>query len=95
MSTVSTQRPPGPPPQEPDPFRYGWRFVRMTGPGGEESLEQVPLTLEDVLFPEVGDFHVQTDAHDNDLGYLKDVFKSRLSEEPARQAAPKRRLRLR
>ena len=83
MSTVSTQRPPGPSPPEPDPFRYGWRYVRVRGPGGEESLEQVPLTLEDVLFPEVGDFHVQTDAHDNDLGYLKDVFKSRLSGEPA------------
>src|SRR4051812_23453678 len=82
MSTVFKERHPGPSPPEPDPFRYGWRYVRVTGPGGEESLEQVPLTLEDVLFPEVGDFHVQTDAHDNDLGYLKDVFKSRVSGEP-------------
>src|SRR5262249_31727965 len=43
-----------------------------------EALDQVPLTLEDVLHPEVGDFIVQTDAHDNDRAYLKAVFKLRL-----------------
>src|SRR5205814_816059 len=32
--------------------------------------------------PEIGDFLVQTDAHDNDLNYLKDVFKSRLADNP-------------
>jgi hypothetical protein len=29
----------------------------------------------------VGDFIVQTDGHDNDLNYLKDVFKSRLAAD--------------
>jgi len=79
MSTVSTsgvQVPSGP---EPDPFRYGWRYVKRVGPDGEETLDQVPLSLEDVLFPETGDFIVQTDAHSSDLTYLRDVFKARLA----------------
>jgi Uma2 family endonuclease len=82
MSTVSTTRPPKPSPDDADPFRYGWRYVRIPQPDGTESLEQVPLTVEDVLFPEIGDFLVQTDPHDNDLNYLKDVFKSRLAADP-------------
>ena len=52
------------------------------GPDGTESFDQIPLTLEDVLFPEVGDFIVQTDAHDSDVRYLKGVFKSRLTGDP-------------
>ena len=79
MSTVSKSRPRKQPPSELDPFRYGWRYVRITRPDGTEALEQVPLTLEDVLHPELGDFIVQTDGHDNDRAYLKSVFKARLS----------------
>jgi colicin import membrane protein len=70
------------PREKPDPFRYGWRYVRVARSDGSESFEQIPLTLEDVLFPETGDFIVQTDPHDNDLNYLKDVFKSRLAGDP-------------
>ncbi len=58
MSTVSTSRPPTRPPDDADPFRYGWRYVSVRGPDGTETLDQVPLTLEDVLFPETGDFIV-------------------------------------
>ncbi len=82
MSTVSDFRIFEPPPQEPDPFRYGWRYVRIQRPDGTESFDQVPLTLEDVLFPETGDFIVQSDPHDNDLNYLKGLFKSRLAGDP-------------
>ena len=78
MSTVSTSRPPKLPRDEPDPFRYGWRYVRVQELDGTESFNQVPLTLKDVLFPRTGDFIVQTDLHDSDLNYLKDVFKARL-----------------
>ena len=82
MSTVS-RRPPSksPPPPESDPFRYGWRYVRVTRPDGSVALDQVPLTLEDVLHPEVGDIIVQSDPHDSDLGYLKDVFKAQVAED--------------
>jgi len=43
------------------------------------TFDQVPLTLKDVLFPKTGDFIVQSDGHDNDVSYLKYVFKARLA----------------
>jgi hypothetical protein len=82
MSTVAQSQVVESPPPEPDPFRYGWRYVRVELPDGTVDFEQMPLTLEDVLHPEVGDFIVQTDGHDNDLNYLKDVFKTRLAADP-------------
>jgi colicin import membrane protein len=84
MSTVSKSRSAKPPKPEPDPYYYGWRYVRVVAPDGTENFEQVPLTLEDVLFPEVGDFivEVESDAHNNDRDNLKLVFKSRLAHEP-------------
>ncbi len=60
MSTVSTSRPAKRPPDEPDPFRYGWRYVTVRGSDGKATIDQISLTLEDVLFPETGDFIVQT-----------------------------------
>ncbi len=83
MSTVSTSKRPIPPLPKPDPYRYGWRYVRVEGPDGSVSFDQVPLTLEDVLFPEVGDFIVQADAHIGDWTYLRVVFKARLAGDPA------------
>jgi Uma2 family endonuclease len=82
MSTVSTSGPAKRPPDESDPFRYGWRYVSVRGPDGTDTHDQVPLTLEDVLFPETGDFIVQTDLHDTDSNYLKDVFNARLAGDP-------------
>ena len=83
MSTVSDRRSTrSRPPRDPDPFRYGWRDVPVTLPDGTEALERVPLTLEDVLHPKLGDFIVQTDRHDSDRGYLKAVFKTRLAHVP-------------
>jgi hypothetical protein len=80
MSTVSGRRgsKPPPPPPEPDPFRFGWRDVRITRPDGTEDLDRVPLTLEDVLHPEFGDVILESDPHDSDRGYLKAVFKTRV-----------------
>ncbi|MFI5454793.1 MAG: hypothetical protein ACHRXM_05020 [Isosphaerales bacterium] len=71
MSTVSKFRVLQPPPPEepPDPFRYGWRYVRVQRLDGTESFDQVPLALEDVLFPETGDFLVQTDPHDHGIRF--------------------------
>jgi Uma2 family endonuclease len=82
MSTVSTSRPPKPPDDDQDPFRYGWRYVTVRLPDGTATVDQVPLTLEDVLFPEEGDFIVQTDLHDTDTSYLKYVFNARLADNP-------------
>jgi len=61
-----------------DPFRYGWRFVLRPTPDNPRHLEQVPLTLEDVLHPEVGDFIVHNDRHETDRIYLTEVLRARL-----------------
>jgi colicin import membrane protein len=62
-----------------DPFRFGWRYVTTRHADGSESVDQVPLTEEDVLFPEEGDYIVQTDLHSTDIAYLKNVFNARLA----------------
>src|SRR5437773_9902818 len=82
MSTISP--PPAKRPIEPevDPFRFGWRYVKVTRPDGSTELDQIPLTLEDVLHPEEGDFIVQTDKHRADWVYLHEVFRARLADDP-------------
>ncbi len=83
MSTVSDRtsgKPPGPA-DRPDPFRYGWRYVRITRPDGTEELDRVPLSLEDVLHPDAGDIILQSDPHDWDRGYLKSVFDTRFTDD--------------
>ena len=81
MSTVATTRRSEPPSGDSDPYRYGWRLVRVTRPDGTEFFDQVPLALEDVLFPEMGDFSMQSTAHNRDVHYADDVFESRLAGE--------------
>ena len=78
-SLATKTRPPRP---EPDPYRYGWRYLPVTRPDGTEDFDQVPLTPEDVLFPQEDDFIVQNTAHNADRGYLDDVFSDRLNETP-------------
>src|SRR5262249_15995109 len=55
------------PPQsglEPDPYRYGFRYVRRRQPDGTEKLETVPLTLFDVLHPQEDDHVVENSRHE-------------------------------
>jgi Uma2 family endonuclease len=66
-----------------DPFRYGWRFVLRPTPEDPHHLEQVPLTLEDVLHPDVGDFIVHSDRHETDRMYLTAVLRARLEASGA------------
>lgn len=70
---------PGP---EADPFRYGWRDVARKQPDGRVEVEQVPLTLEDLLFPEEGDFAVQYRSHIEDCFYLLGAFGVLLAGDP-------------
>jgi len=79
MSTASKSR--SSKPRKLDPFQYGWRYVDIVSSDRTVVNEQVPLTLRDVLFPELGDFIAQSSGHDSDVGYLKDVFGSRLSAQ--------------
>lgn len=65
-----------------DPYRYGWRYVRRELPDGGEEWDQVPLTLEDVLHPQEGDFIVQTELHHRVTTYLYNVLRARLASNP-------------
>jgi colicin import membrane protein len=65
-----------------DPFPLGWRYVRRTLPDGGEELEQVPLTEEDVLHPQEGDFIVRSPIHNEDWDYLGSVLERALAGRP-------------
>ncbi len=82
--TTATTRPSPTTDADADPFRYGWRLVPRPTPDNPYHLEQVPLTLDDVLHPEVGDFIVHSDRHETDRMYLTAVLRARL--EPSRRA---------
>ena len=87
MGTVSQDSPrlglDGPPLGAEDPFRLGWRDVCVTLPDGSTEWDRVPLTLEDVLHPQLGDHQVLGDPHNIDRNYLQDVLKSRLVDDPS------------
>jgi len=53
-----------------DPYPYGWRYIRFQNPDGEERWEQVPLTLEDIPHPQVGDFRMHSEEHERFCTYL-------------------------
>jgi Uma2 family endonuclease len=65
-----------------DPFFYGWRYVTRQTPQGEVVIEQVPLTEEDILHPQEGDFIVHNAAHDRDVRYLQAVIEDRIADQP-------------
>ena len=64
-----------------DPFRLGWRDVCVTLPDGSTEWERIPLTLEDVLHPQMGDQQVLSDPHNIDCTYLQDVLKARSADD--------------
>ena len=61
-----------------DPWKYGWRYVKRVDAEGKEHLDQVPLTLEGFLYPEEGDFRVETVAHVEDCQYLYAALRQHL-----------------
>jgi hypothetical protein len=69
MATVVAANLTGPSQPE-DPFRYGWRSVRRVRPNGVPEYEQVPLTLEDILHPQEGDFSTHSQDHGRRNYYL-------------------------
>ncbi|HEX4962713.1 MAG TPA: Uma2 family endonuclease [Thermoanaerobaculia bacterium] len=50
-------------PESADPFRYGWRWRIVRQPNGEVTEQQIPLTAEDLLDPELGDEVPQSIPH--------------------------------
>jgi hypothetical protein len=67
---------------QPDPFRYGWRYVRRPEPDGTVSAVRVPLRREDVLHPQEDDYIVQNETHEEDCDYLKAALKGHLADQP-------------
>jgi Uma2 family endonuclease len=61
-----------PKPKEPkaDPWPLGWREWVEHAPDGTHQLKRIPLTEEDVLHPQVGDFIVDSIAHNEDRSNL-------------------------
>lgn len=69
---MPADREPEPTPSD-DPFRYGSRWRRVRLPNGEMVEQEIPLTLEDLLDPELGDQVTQSGPHGDwfvRLGYL-------------------------
>jgi hypothetical protein len=64
-----------PPSAERDEFCYGWRCVERKLPNGKTVCEEVPLTLEDRLFPEEGDQTTDTELHHRDREYCYSSLK--------------------
>jgi Uma2 family endonuclease len=81
MAFPTTIAPIQPPPD--DPFLYGWRYVRHTDVEGGDQFDQIPLTLEDVLHPQEGDFIVHSEAHERHNLYLYDVFGAQMANDPS------------
>lgn len=65
-----------------DPFRYGWRYVRRVQPDGSEVIDQVPLSLEDLLYPEEDDFVVQEPVHTRDFLYCYSTLETFYATQP-------------
>lgn len=66
----------------PDPYRYGWRYVRHELPDGGLMVEHVPLTPEDLLHPQEGDQVTESRPHERRRRYLADVLEARLAGDP-------------
>ena len=65
-----------------DPYPYGWREVSHQLPNGKTSRQRVPLTLYDILHPQVGDYRMHNEEHERFCNYLYDVLTARLAKDP-------------
>jgi colicin import membrane protein len=62
-----------------NPYYYGWRYVERRLPDGRVEVDQVGLTLEDVLHPQEDDVIPERPLHELERGYLAGVFRTRLA----------------
>lgn len=77
MTPDLTMAIPEPVPTAADPFARGWRYTR-----GRAKDWRVPLTEDDLVYPEAGDFVVNNQAHNDDREYLVAVFRERTAGRP-------------
>jgi hypothetical protein len=59
-------------------FSYGWRYVTRIGTNGNEEVDQIPLTLEDVLHPQEDDVIPQSTQHSDECIYIQHACRTRL-----------------
>ncbi|MCU0491684.1 MAG: Uma2 family endonuclease [Chloroflexaceae bacterium] len=64
-----------------DAFPYGWRYVRHDKPDGTWVMEQVPLTLEDVLHPQEDDQATHSSAHQRRCAYFFNVLRAQVQHD--------------
>lgn len=81
---VATPRNPrtAPEPEGADAYPYGWRYVECVLADGSVRLDQIPLTLEDVLHPQEGDQVTHSDVHQRICIYLFNVFSGLVAALP-------------
>jgi len=65
-----------------DPFRLGFRWRYVTGPDGREVLDQIPLTPEDLLYPQEGDHVAQGFPHLSFVHPWADALRCHLEKRP-------------
>jgi Uma2 family endonuclease len=68
--------------EDEDPYPFGWRDVRHTLPDGQKVWKREPLTLYDILHPQIGDFRMQSDSHERFCNYLYNVFTAQVANDP-------------
>ncbi|MCP4659747.1 MAG: Uma2 family endonuclease, partial [bacterium] len=66
-----------------DPLRLGFRERAVTKPDGRSVLEQIPLTPEDLLYPQEGDVVADGFPHNWFLIPLYDAIRRHLMKVPA------------
>ena len=66
-----------------DPFRLGFRYRRRTTARGREVVEQVPLTAEDLAYPEEGDVVSDGFPHNTGLQPRADALRRHLEKRGA------------
>jgi Uma2 family endonuclease len=65
-----------------DPYYYGFRDEPVLQPDGTYQIERIALTLEDHLHPHEGDCFMEGSLHDLIRGYLRDVFRMQVEDDP-------------
>jgi colicin import membrane protein len=66
-----------------EPVHYGWRFVQRDLPEGGYVIDEVPLTLEDVLYPEEGDQVTHSSLHQRIVRYLVSALEAQFRNDPS------------
>ncbi len=86
MSSVLAPVPTKPQQEEPNPFRFGWKWERRLRADGTDEEVRLPLTMEDLLHPQWGYKILENTEQERGRRYLNDVFRLRLEDRPQFQS---------